>query len=45
VEDDAKESIKSQLNFVNHSYLSIPNLVFTDVDEEVKAKLIEEMMT
>ena len=45
VEDDAKESIKNQLNFVNHSYLSIPNLVFTDVDEEVKAKLIEEMMT
>jgi hypothetical protein len=45
VEDDAKESIKNQLNFVNHSYLYIPNWVFTDVDEEVKAKLIEEMMT
>lgn len=39
-----KESLKSQLNLSNHSYLAIPNLVFTDVDEEVKARLIEEMM-
>jgi hypothetical protein len=33
-----------QLTFQNYSYLIVPNLVFTDIEEEVKAKLIEEMM-
>lgn len=42
IEDDLKEpTSKSQLVFCNHSYLAIPNLVFTDIDEEVKAKFIE----
>lgn len=33
-----------ELTLHNYTYLVIPHLVFTDIEEEVKAKLIEEMM-
>jgi hypothetical protein len=33
-----------ELVFQNYNYLVIPNLIFTDIEEEVKAKLIEELM-